>query len=115
MNKTLIIDFDGTITDFKFPEMGEPKEGVREALQDLKDAGFEIVILSCRTGDECSTYLIEKKEQVRAMEAYLKRHNIPYDAVLNKDKPIAMYYIDDRAIEFKDNWGDIAERFKNDQ
>ena len=37
----LLVDFDGTISDnSNFPEIGEPKEGVIEALKKLKEAGL---------------------------------------------------------------------------
>ena len=47
--KICCIDFDGTITDSAYPEMGTPKKGTKEALQKIKDLGYEIHILSCRT------------------------------------------------------------------
>lgn len=113
MDKVVLVDFDGTICDFAYPEMGYPKRGVREALQKIKDMGYKIHILSCRTNTELHKYPSDRIQQVRMMEAYLKEHEIPYDKVLNKDKPLAHFYIDDRAIGFRDDWERVIEEMKN--
>jgi len=105
-----VVDFDGTIAEFSYPNIGKPKPGVKESLQKLKDIGFEIHILSCRTSIDVKKYPIDRQEQVRKMEQYLDEHEIPYDKVLNKDKPLALWYIDDRAIEFRDNWDDVVRK-----
>jgi len=107
--KVAVIDFDGTICDHAFPECGEPKSGVAEALKKLQDKGYEIHILSCRTCVDLNKHPIDRREQIKTMEAYLNEHSIPYNVVLNKDKPIADVYIDDRAIGFRDNWDAIVE------
>ena len=115
MNKICVIDFDGTISEFAYPDMGKPKEGVKEALQAIKDMGYEIHILSCRTNVEIHKFPIDRQEEVRHMKEYLEEHEIPYDEVLNKDKPLATWYIDDRGIGFRDNWKDIVEEIKNNE
>jgi len=50
MEKTpIVIDFDGTICEHKFPDTGEPTPGVKEALETLKNTGFQIIIHTYRT------------------------------------------------------------------
>ena len=95
--------------------MGEPKKGVKEALQKLKVLGYEIHIASCRTNHELKKYPIDRQEQVRAMEAYLEKHEIPYDVVLNNDKALGIWYIDDRAIGFRNNWDEVVKEIENDE
>ncbi len=34
---------------------------------------------------------------------------MPFDDVWVPDKPIGVAYIDDKAMKFKNNWGEIAE------
>jgi len=113
MSKIIICDFDGTIVDFNFPSIGEPKEGVKEAFQKLKDMGCKIHILSSRTSTEVFKYPIDRQEQVRKMEQYLDEHEIPYDKVLNLDKPPAHVYIDDRAIGYRGDWNKVLEELEN--
>lgn len=115
MDKVCCIDFDGTIVEFAYPEMGEPKSGVKESLQKLRDMGWRIVICSCRTCHEVKKYPIDRTEQVRMMEDYLDEHEIPYDEVLNNDKPLAAWYIDDRAIGFRDNWEDVVKEIEGNE
>ena len=111
MEKIVNVDMDNTICEFKFPNMGELKEGVVEALQELKDMGYYIRIFSCRTSHEVYTYPIERQEQVRKMETYLDEHEIPYDEVLNLNKPLGLF-IDDSAIAYRDNWKEIPGEVK---
>ena len=112
MSKVVICDFDGTICEFAYPDMGPPKEGAKDALQKIKDMGYEIHIASCRTSHEVNKYPIDRKEQVRLMEEYLKEHSIPYDLVLNNDKALGTWYIDDRGVGFRDNWGDVVKEIE---
>ena len=112
VTKIICIDFDNTICEWDYPDAGPPKEGVKEALQELKSSGYEIHILSCRTNPELKKHVIDRREQVRFMEEYLSKHEIPFDVVLNEFKPLALYYVDERALEFKDNWADIVKRIK---
>ena len=114
MRKVACIDFDGTIAKFSYTHIGEPKEGVKEALQKIKDMGYEIHILSCRTSIDLNKYPIDRQQQVRDMAKYLDDHEIPYDKILDENKPVAHWYIDDRAIGFRDNWDKIIEEIEND-
>jgi hypothetical protein len=51
------------------------------------------------------------------MIAFLDANDIPYDEIDDgsKGKPGALYYIDDKAIRFEDNWIDIAARVLADR
>jgi len=115
MEKVIICDFDGTIVEFAYPEMGEPKPRVKENLQRLKDMGYEIHIASCRTSHEVNKYPIDRQVQVRMMEEYLDKHEIPYDRVLNNDKALGVWYIDDRAIAFRGDWDKVVAEIENNE
>lgn len=109
----IVIDFDNTICEENFPEIGTPKKGVKEALKKLKEMGYEIYIHSCRTSHELFKYPIDRLEQVRKMEKYLNENEIPFDLVLNEFKPLASVYIDDRAIGFRGDWEKVVNEIKN--
>ena len=94
------IDFDGTICENKFPEIGEPKEKAVEVIQALDRAGFKIVIHTCRANPEiagkkaCNKYIKE-------MEDWLKEKKIPYDEVWRGvGKPLVHLFVDDNALPF---------------
>lgn len=46
----LAIDADGTIFENQYPEIGKAKPGAIRIINALHDAGFCIIINSCRTG-----------------------------------------------------------------
>lgn len=111
----IAIDFDGTIVDNEYPEIGEVKDGAREFINMLKEEGYRVVIWTCRDNEE------EIKE-------FLDENNVQYDAFNSNDaiseeemnelgfedtrKIGADIVIDDRAIEFKGNWHEITARVK---
>ncbi len=109
--KVAIIDFDGTLCKFAFPDVGPVEPDVKIALQLLKDAGYTIKIHSCRT----ATYWgndVERGTHIHAIYNFMSEHDLPYDEIIINpvmDKPIADVYIDDRAIRYENNWLEIAE------
>jgi predicted phosphatase len=109
--KIAIVDFDGTLCKFAFPDVGSVEPNVKEGLQALKNAGYIIKIHSCRT----ATYWNRPDERIKhimLIEQFMEKNDLPYDElILNMDKPIADVYIDDRAIGYHRNWEQIAERY----
>jgi len=103
-----VIDFDGTIRSWT---SNEPEKGVKESLTRLKNGGYKISILSCRTSIEFINKEADRIEQTEMIKNYLIKHEIPFDEVLDYDKPIADVYIDDAGIEYSgSNWREIADR-----
>lgn len=47
----LAIDFDGTICEVSYPEIGREREGAKEFINKLYDEGYLIVINTCRSDD----------------------------------------------------------------
>ena len=82
----LAIDFDGTIHDINNPvaghRMGPPMPGALEKLSSFRQKGYKIII-----------------------HKWMEFYDIPYDEITNI-KPVADYYIDDKAIKFT-SWSDI--------
>lgn len=129
----IVVDFDGTICEHAFPDVGPPTPGVAKALQDLRDMGFYIVVHSCRTSgywDAIQTQDVKdipdavpgtdvcpnrQAEQFKIIVDFMEKHNIPYDEIYGEDKPVALAYIDDRGIEYRGNkssWPAIVERLR---
>ena len=94
--QTVCMDFDGVIHSYKSGWQGAencpdpPVPGIREAVAEIRAAGYELVVCSTR----CATHA-----GWLAVCNYLKTHNIDVDDIV-KDKPPAIVYIDDRAICF---------------
>jgi len=106
-NKTVIVDFDGTICGFAFPECGPPEPHVREGLQKLRDAGLRIEINSVSTNINWGPDNVIK-HVCRIMD-YMREHDLPYDCLNLQDKPMAAAYIDDRGVAYRGNWLEAAD------
>lgn len=110
--KIAIIDFDGTLCEFQFPNVGPIKPNVKEALETLKKTGYTIKIHSCRT----ATYWGRPDERILHIESILNfmyKHHLVFDELITDplmNKPIADVYIDDRAIRYENNWLEIANK-----
>lgn len=63
----IAIDFDGTIVEDHFPEIGKMVDGAREVINRLYDEGYTIIIWTCRT----------KINKARAIE-FLVRNGVKY-------------------------------------
>ncbi len=48
-------------------------------------------------------------DQFDRIKEYMKYYKLPFDDVWVPDKPIGVAYIDDKAMNFKHNWGEITE------
>lgn len=107
--KTVVFDFDGVIHSYTSGWQGiaeipdPPVEGIKEAIEEIRAAGFEVVVVSTRSKDPIGS---------RAVKEYLKRHEIEVDGIM-ATKPPAIVYVDDRAICFDGNAGALLWRIKN--
>lgn len=96
-NKVIAIDFDGTITkENLYPDIGELRENAIDCIKKLQEHNH-CFLFTCRQGKPLldALYLLEKNGV--KMDVFS-----PYDySVAYGRKPIADYYIDDRAILIK--------------
>jgi beta-phosphoglucomutase-like phosphatase (HAD superfamily) len=92
------VDFDHTLV-----ELDTPLPGAKEAMQSLKDKGYGIIIHSCNNKGW--------------IEKVLRANDIPFDyiwdASVDKGKPVADAYIDDRAVGFAGDWKATVEEVVN--
>lgn len=98
-NKIIAVDFDGTLCENKYPEIGEPITPVIEALLNEQKNGTKIILWTCRCDGE-----------LNAAVEWCKEHGIVFDAVNdhlpemkekfcnNTRKVFANEYWDDRAV-----------------
>jgi hypothetical protein len=111
-DKTVVIDFDGTICeDDCFPGFGKPMPGVKEALDKFKEAGLDIVVLSCRIDPTAPRMM---REQKRLMEEWLEEHEIPYTRIDEgvEGKVRGLAYVDNKALHYKggNDWDRICKK-----
>jgi ribonucleotide monophosphatase NagD (HAD superfamily) len=107
--KTIAVDFDGVIHKYSKGFQGldnvydPPMPGAFEALTELKDMGYRLIIVSSRPVEPIRDWL--KKEGMLDF----------FDDVTNTKHP-ARFYIDDHAIRFEksspSNWKDTLNFIK---
>lgn len=106
MKKTVVFDFDGVIHSYTSGWQGidvisdVPVNGIKEAINNIRNAGYEVVVVSTR----CS-----KVEGLAAIKSWLGYYHIEVDKVV-ADKPPALVYIDDRAICFDGNADGLLDK-----
>lgn len=100
----IALDFDGTVCEHRFPEIGKPKHKVMEYIQYHSSQGTKIILNTCRDNVKNGRQYIDE-----AVE-WCKIHGVPIDAVNENPwvdfgksgKLYADIYIDDRAVNVAD-------------
>lgn len=89
---TVAVDWDGTLVEHCWPECGDWLPGAIDFVKQLQKRGYRVVIHSCR-----AMYLKGHTEILEKLrEAGLKDVEIHTEP----NKPIAVAYVDDRAVPF---------------
>ena len=115
----IAVDLDGTILEFDWKRwvkermnyFGEPIPFAVDALQLLRRMGNIIVIHTSRINPAVhNEYTFE--QLCERVKSALAKHNIPYDHLwTGVGKPIADFYIDDKAVRFI-NWDQAIHEIK---
>jgi hypothetical protein len=107
--KVLAIDMDGTLLQYDGwkgdAHYGDPNPGMKQMLEEIRKAGWLIVVWTTRGGDG-------------AIRNHLAKHQIPFDYI-NKNpggppssspKIFADVYLDDRAVRFEGTTEGLAKK-----
>lgn len=97
----IAIDFDGTLVEHRYPEIGEKKMFAFETLRELQKRGEKLILWTYRSGNT----LNEAVEFCRqnGVEFYAINRNYPeetFDESQISRKIDADIYIDDKNVEF---------------
>lgn len=112
---TIAVDFDGTLCEYRFPEIGEQtdeQKALLETLIQMRANGHKLILHTCRGDNEelpCLTQAVEWCRE-RGLEFDAINCNIPG---FNKKsgpspKPVADIYLDDKAVNVS-NWRQILK------
>lgn len=97
MSKDIIAyDFDGTIVENAFPEIGDIKEDVVKEIREEKEKGSIIILWTCRSGEFLEDAV--KFCKVNNIPIDYANENIPELDFETSRKIYADRYVDDRAI-----------------
>lgn len=99
----IAVDFDGTLCENAYPEIGSPKKGVIDTVKEYQSYGWKTILWTCRNGEDL----------VKAVE-WCKKQGLVFDSV-NENLPevealfggwtrkiFANAYIDDRNVLLKE-------------
>lgn len=96
--KVIAVDFDGTLCEDNFPQIGSPRQNIIDALKIERFCGAKIILWTCRKG----------KRLMEAVE-FCKQHNIALDAVnANLPEHIKRFGGDCRKVYADEYWDDRA-------
>jgi len=98
----ICLDFDGTVAIEDEVGAYTLIEGAREAVEELKAQGHEIIIYTSRIGLAAREGTL--KREIEILEDVLREFQIPYDSIFMGEKIVADVYIDDRAVAFDGDW-----------
>ena len=108
MDKIIIFDFDGVIHSYTSGWHGAnvvadpPVPGIKEAIREIREAGYKVVVVSSRCYQEGG---------IEAIKNYLADHCIEVDDITH-EKPPAIVSIDDRALTFDGHPETLLEKIK---
>lgn len=99
--------------EHRFPEIGEPLPNAFEVLKELKEAGYKLILWTCREDEYNRAYLTEAIDFCRENGVEFDAHN---EALLEIDfrqglkrKPYCHYFIDDRNLGGFPGWDAVRD------
>ena len=110
---TIAVDFDGTIVENKFPEIGKPKLFAFETLKKLQEDGHRLILWTYRAENKLEEAVEFCKNN--GITFYAVNKSYPeevFDATISR-KILADIFIDDRNIGGMWGWGEIYQRLQS--
>lgn len=108
---TIAVDFDGTIVENRFPEIGEERPFAVDTLKMLIQDRHQLILWSCREGQLLEDAVNWCRE--RGLEFYAVNRDYPEETSENNPhfsrKLKADFFIDDRNIGGLPDWGTIYQ------
>lgn len=113
--KIIAVDFDGTIVEDAYPNIGKPQLFAFETLKRLKNDGHRLVLWTYRYGkklDEAVAFCAEN-----GIEFYAINNSFPNEEFTGKEsrKIGADLFIDDRNIGGFPGWGKIYQQLTKEE
>ena len=97
------VDLDGCLADYDgwkgIEHIGNVKLGARRFLKKLQDDGYNVVIFSTRTCTVVNEEGRTSEQSAEIIRRWMKANDLPECDIWTGDgKPIAVAYVDDRAV-----------------
>lgn len=104
----IAVDFDGTIVEHKYPDIGKEKPFAIDVLKQLSSENHKIILWTVREGQLLDDAIEFCRK--RGLTFYAVNSNVPEGSASHPQKArklIADYYIDDRNVGGLPDWGMI--------
>ena len=109
-SKILAVDFDGTMVEDKYPQVGKPMLFAVETLHKLHNEGYQIVLWTYRSGKALEDAIeFCKKNKIELSGINNSYMNEEFDEKTQSRKINADYFIDDRNIGGFPGWGEVYQ------
>ncbi len=107
---TIAVDFDGTIVEDAYPQIGKPKMFAFETLKKLQEKGHRLILWTYRSGKTLDEAVAFCKKN--GIEFYAVNKSFPEEEFDEKysRKINADIFIDDRNIGGLVGWGEIYQQ-----
>lgn len=92
----IAIDFDGTVVDHRFPDVGPDAPGALPVLRKIVEKGHKIILWTMRSGEHLDAAV--KWYQDNDIPLYGIQRNPTQDEWTSSPKAYAQIYIDDAAL-----------------
>ena len=92
----ICVDFDGTVVDHRYPDIGRPAPGALETLKAVAAKGAKLILFTMRSGaelDEAVRYLLKN-----GVVLYGVNRNPDQDSWTSSPKAYGHVYVDDAAF-----------------
>jgi len=112
---TLAVDFDGTIVENRFPEIGKPILFAFESLKKLQEEGHRLILWTYRSGEKLDEAVEFCKKNGLTFYAINKSYpEEEFDDTISR-KILADIFIDDRNLGGLKGWGEIFQMLSNER
>lgn len=102
MKKTIAVDFDGTICERKYPDIGEPNTELINQLIEEQENGAVIILWTCREGKRLREAVDWSQKRGLKFDYVNKNSRERIKAYKSDSRKVsADVYIDDRSALFK--------------
>jgi len=112
----IAVDFDGTLVENRYPEIGALKDGAKEIMRRLYADGHYIILWTCRTGKpliDAINFLLENGMSFSRVNDHNPDNLAQYGGGAEGKKIFAHVYIDDQHVGKLPDWPDIYEYICN--
>lgn len=109
-SKIIAVDFDGTIVEDKYPEIGKAKLFAFETLKQLQNDGYRLVLWTYRSGkmlDEAVAFCQKNGIEFYGINNSYEGEN--FDPQTQSRKINADIFIDDRNLGGFPGWGEVYQ------